>query len=120
MMRVVPGERMKQMVGEGAASVDIQAARHAYGLDVPLGQQYNNYWKGVLHADLGRSIRFCLPVTTVIKERYPQTMQLTLAALIVALALSIPSGLRSHIPPTPSHHRLPPSSTPLSHTLPHL
>src|SRR5258708_14262186 len=95
MMRVVPGERMKQMVGEGAASVDIQAARHAYGLDVPLGQQYNNYWKGVLHADLGCSIRFGQPVTTVIKERYPQTMQLTLAAMIVALALSIPAGVRS-------------------------
>ena len=95
LIHLVPGDPIQQMLGEGAASVDIQAARHAYGLDVPLGQQYKNYWKGVLHADLGRSVRFGQPVRTVIAERYPQTLQLTLAAMIVALVLSIPAGVRS-------------------------
>src|SRR5215468_8371484 len=49
LIHLVPGDPVTQMLGEGAASADIQAARHAYGLDVPLGQQYVNYWKGVLH-----------------------------------------------------------------------
>src|SRR4029077_12503116 len=49
LIHFVPGDPIQQMLGEGAAAGDIQAARHAYGLDVPLGEQYLNYWKGVLH-----------------------------------------------------------------------
>jgi peptide/nickel transport system permease protein len=95
MIHLVPGDPIQQMLGEGAASTDIQAARHAYGLDVPLGRQYLNYWKGVLHLDLGRSVRFDQPVARVIAQRYPQTLQLTTAAMFVALLLSIPAGVRS-------------------------
>jgi len=83
------------MLGEGAASADVQAARHAYGLDVPLPQQYVNYWKGVLRGDLGRSLRFDQPVTGVILQRYPKTLLLTVASMIVALLISIPAGVRS-------------------------
>ena len=61
LIHLVPGDPIQQMLGEGAASADVQAARHAYGLDVPLPQQYVNYWKGVLHGDLGRSLRFDQP-----------------------------------------------------------
>jgi ABC-type dipeptide/oligopeptide/nickel transport system permease component len=46
LIHFVPGDPIQQMLGEGAAAGDIQAARHAYGLDVPLGEQYLNYWKG--------------------------------------------------------------------------
>ena len=49
LIHFVPGDPIQQMLGEGAASADIESARHAYGLDVPLGRQYLNYWKGVLH-----------------------------------------------------------------------
>jgi ABC-type dipeptide/oligopeptide/nickel transport system permease component len=95
LIHLVPGDPIQQMLGEGAASADIQAVRHAYGLDVPLGQQYLNYWKGVLRLDLGRSLRFSRPVTRVIAERYPPTLRLTLAAMAVALLLAIPAGVRS-------------------------
>src|SRR6266481_701684 len=95
LIHLVPGDPIQQMLGEGAASADIQAVRHAYGLDVPLGQQYLNYWKGVLKLDLGRSLRFSRPVTRVIAERYPPTLRLTLAAMAVALLLAIPAGVRS-------------------------
>ncbi|HET6841786.1 MAG TPA: nickel ABC transporter permease [Candidatus Angelobacter sp.] len=95
LIHLVPGDPIQQMLGEGAASADIQAVRHAYGLDVPLGRQYLNYWKGVLRLDLGRSLRFSRPVTRVIAERYPPTLRLTLAAMAVALLLAIPAGVRS-------------------------
>ena len=95
LIHLVPGDPIQQMLGEGAASADIEAAREAYGLDVPIGQQYVNYWKGVLRGDLGQSLRFNEGVGKVIAARYPFTMQLTLAALAVALALSIPAGVRS-------------------------
>jgi peptide/nickel transport system permease protein len=83
------------MLGEGATSADLQAARHAYGLDVPVGRQYLNYWRGVLHGNLGQSLRFNRNVAGVIAERYPFTLQLTFAGLAVALALSIPAGVHS-------------------------
>src|SRR5215510_15137458 len=95
LIHLVPGDPIQQMLGEGASSTDIQAARHAYGLDVPIGRQYLNYWKGVLRGDLGRSLRFDQPVSRIIARRYPLTLQLTVAAMIVALVISIPAGVRS-------------------------
>ena len=95
LIHLVPGDPIQQMLGEGAAAADIQAARHAYGLDVPMSTQYVNYWKGVLHGDLGQSIRFNEGVTRLIAARYPFTLRLTLASLFVALLLSIPAGVRS-------------------------
>ncbi|MFB3813970.1 MAG: nickel ABC transporter permease [Terriglobales bacterium] len=95
LIHLVPGDPIQQMLGEGAAAADIAAARHQYGLDVPVGRQYLNYWNGVLHGDLGQSIRFQQNVGTLIASRYPSTLQLTLAALLVAIALSIPAGVYS-------------------------
>jgi len=95
LIHLVPGDPIQQMLGENASSTDIQAARHAYGLDVPIGRQYLNYWKGVLRGDLGRSFRFDQPVSRVIALRYPETLVLTLASMTVALLISIPAGVRS-------------------------
>ena len=95
LIHMVPGDPIQQMLGEGAAGADLQAARHAYGLDVPIATQYVNYWRGVLHADLGRSLRFDQSVSGLIAERYPATLRLTLAALAIALLLSIPAGVHS-------------------------
>jgi peptide/nickel transport system permease protein len=83
------------MLGESAASADIQAARHAYGLDVPLSTQYVRYWGGVLHGDLGQSLRLNKPVRSLVAQAYPATLSLTLSALFVAILLSIPAGVRS-------------------------
>jgi ABC-type dipeptide/oligopeptide/nickel transport system permease component len=95
MIHLVPGDPIQQMLGEGASATDLQAARHAYGLDVPIGEQYVNYWKGVLHGDLGRSLRFDQPVSKLVLQRYPQTLQLTIASMFVALLISVPAGVRS-------------------------
>ncbi len=95
LIHLVPGDPIQQMLGEGAAAADIQAVRHAYGLDLPIGRQYVNYWKGVLRGDLGQSLRFNQNVGGLIAERYPFTLTLTMASLLVALALSIPAGVRS-------------------------
>jgi ABC-type dipeptide/oligopeptide/nickel transport system permease component len=93
LIHLVPGDPVQQMLGEGARASDIVALRHAYGLDVPLGRQYLHYWHGVLHGDLGRSLRLNAPVTKLIVARYPYTMELTVAALLLALLLAIPAGV---------------------------
>ena len=95
LIHLVPGDPIQAMLGEGAATADLQAARHAYGLDLPLGTQYIRYWKGVLHGNLGQSIRFSGSVSHIVAVRYPYTLQLTLASLFVAIVLSIPAGIRS-------------------------
>src|SRR5436190_5742430 len=95
LIHLVPGDPILQMLGEGAPAADVAATRHAYGLDIPLGQQYLHYWKGVLRGDLGPSLRFNQNVTRLIAQRYPYTLQLALAALAVAVVLSVPAGVRS-------------------------
>ena len=95
LIHLVPGDPILQMLGEGAPAADIAATRHLYGLDVPLGTQYLRYWNGVLHGDLGPSLRFNQSVTSLILHRYPYTLQLTLAGLLVAILISIPAGVRS-------------------------
>src|ERR1700678_1010719 len=95
LIHLVPGDPIQQMLGEGAAPADIQATRHAYGLDAPLGEQYLRYWKGVLHGDLGPSLRYNQSVTHLLAQRYPYTAELTLAALFIAILLSFPAGVYS-------------------------
>jgi ABC-type dipeptide/oligopeptide/nickel transport system permease component len=95
LIHLVPGDPIQQMLGEGAPAIDVQAARHAFGLDAPLATQYVRYWNGVLHGNLGLSIRFNQSVTRLVAQRYPYTLELTLASLLVAVLLSIPAGVRS-------------------------
>jgi peptide/nickel transport system permease protein len=83
------------MLGEGATASDISQLRHAYGLDAPLGAQYLHYWRGVLHADLGRSLRLNDSVTHLVAQRYPYTLALTLTALLIGIAISVPAGVAS-------------------------
>ena len=71
LIHLVPGDPILQMLGDGATAADVSALRHLYGLDEPLGVQYALYWKGVLHGDLGSSIRLRDSVGHLIAARYP-------------------------------------------------
>ncbi|MGA3135861.1 MAG: ABC transporter permease [Terracidiphilus sp.] len=93
LIHLVPGDPIVQMLGEGATPADISALRHQYGLDQPLWAQYIHYWAGVLHGDLGSSIRLHETVARLIAARYPYTIALTLTALGLALALALPAGI---------------------------
>ena len=90
---IVPGDPVAQMLGEGARADDLQQMRHALGLDVPIPLQYERYLKGVLHGNLGESFRFQQPVTKVILEHYPATLELAAVALGVCILIGIPAGV---------------------------
>jgi ABC-type dipeptide/oligopeptide/nickel transport system permease component len=90
---IVPGDPVQQMLGEGARAEDLQQLRHALGLDVPIAVQYGRYLQGVIHGDLGESFRFREPVSRVVIEHYPATLELALVALLVCVAIGIPAGL---------------------------
>lgn len=93
LIHIVPGDPILQMLGDTATPADISALRHQYGLDQSLGVQYLRYWEGVLHGDLGRSIRLHETVAHLINARYPYTLALTLTSLTLALFLALPAGI---------------------------
>ena len=95
LIHLVPGDPIAQMLGEGATASDTTALRHSLGLDLPLHTQYLRYWHGVLHGNLGQSLRLHDSVTHLVLQRYPYTLTLTLAALLIGIALSVPAGIYS-------------------------
>ena len=95
LIHLVPGDPIVQMLGEGATASDIDALRHSYGLDAPLSQQYTHYLRNALHGDLGQSLRLHDSVTHLVLQRYPYTLALTLAALLIGIVTAVPAGVLS-------------------------
>ncbi|HEV2297576.1 MAG TPA: nickel ABC transporter permease [Candidatus Acidoferrales bacterium] len=90
---IVPGDPVQQMLGEGATAADLTQLRHALGLDLPLAVQYGKYLTGVVRGNLGESFRFQQPVTRIVLQHYPATLELAIAALIVCCGIGIPAGI---------------------------
>jgi ABC-type dipeptide/oligopeptide/nickel transport system permease component len=90
---IVPGDPVQQMLGEGARSEDVQALRHSLGLDLPIRVQYEKYFVGLVHGNLGESFHFQQPVTQVVLAHYPATLELAIVALFVCTLISIPAGI---------------------------
>jgi ABC-type dipeptide/oligopeptide/nickel transport system permease component len=93
MVHLVPGDPIQIMVGHSPSGGDIQALRHQYGLDLPLPVQYVRYMANLVHGDLGTSIRGGRPVSSEIGDRLPATVQLTTAAMAVAILLGVSVGV---------------------------
>ncbi len=90
---IVPGDPVQQMLGEGARASDVAQLRHALGLDLPLLAQYRSYLLNGLHGNLGMSLHFREPVTRIVLQRFPATLELALAALLSCVAIAFPAGL---------------------------
>jgi peptide/nickel transport system permease protein len=93
LIHIVPGDPVRNSLGENATEQQLADLRHKLGLDLPLSQQYVNYWKGLLHGDLGTSLVNGEDVFDRIMSRYPATIQLAFAGLVVAILLAIPLGV---------------------------
>lgn len=92
MSHLTPGDPATIMLGENASSADVVRLRHELGLDRPILVQYGVYVGSVSRGDLGRSIRSGRPVAGEIWERFPPTLQLTVAATALAAAAGILLG----------------------------
>lgn len=97
LIHLVPGDPILQMLGDSATQADISTLRHQYYLDRPLPDQYVHYWAGVLHGDLGESIRLHDSVLHLIEMRYPYTLALAVTALAIALVLALPAGITAAV-----------------------
>ena len=99
LLHLVPGDPVDILLGETARPADVVALRRDLGLDRPLAEQYVHFLARTLHGDLGRSIAFRAPVVSVIAARYPATLELAGAALLIALGVSLPLGTLAAVRP---------------------
>ncbi len=95
MIHIVPGDPVLQMLGQDARVEDLAQLRYSLGLDQPLGVQYVKYLEGLARGDWGRSLRYAAPVRLIVLQRFPATLELSLAALAVCIAIAIPAGVFS-------------------------
>jgi peptide/nickel transport system permease protein len=95
----VVGDPIWLLVNPQMDQKDIEEAVRALGLDRPIWEQYLHFLGGALRGDLGRSFIFGEPALKVIIERMPATLELALAALIMAVALGLPLGLYAGLYP---------------------
>ncbi|MCF6345763.1 MAG: ABC transporter permease [Thiomicrorhabdus sp.] len=93
LIHLVPGDPVAVMLGDWASPADETALREQLGLHLPIYTQYWNYITGIFQLDLGESLFFQQPVSELIAERFPMTLQLALMALIIAALISFPLGL---------------------------
>jgi peptide/nickel transport system permease protein len=93
LIHLVPGDPAQAMLGDAAAPEDVARLRSRLGLDRPLTVQYTDFVAGLVRGDLGTSMRFNRPVTSVILERMPATLELAAAAMLVAVLLALPLGV---------------------------
>ncbi|HXZ88305.1 MAG TPA: ABC transporter permease [Candidatus Binataceae bacterium] len=93
MIHLVPGDPVVAMLGENAQPADIAGMRHELGLDRPLWRQYLTFLARLASGDLGESISMHEPVARVITQRYPATLELAGAGLVVAILVAFPLGI---------------------------
>jgi len=113
LMELVPGDPAVAVLGEQATPEQLAQFRTRHGLDRPpfffafptdadghrhwhwygLDNRYTDYWVAILHGDLGRSFQTDRPVVDLIIERYPATIELAVAALLIAVSIAVPVGV---------------------------
>ena len=91
-IRALPGGPAEALLGERADQESVEQIREQYGLDKPVYVQYWEYIRTTAQGDLGTSVTTRRPVTDELKQRFPATIELTLAALLFAVTLGIPLG----------------------------
>jgi peptide/nickel transport system permease protein len=95
LIHLTPGDPVLVMLGEEASPEARDRLRSELGLDQPLPVQYAIWAGRVARGDLGRSIRTHQPVSEAILQRLPVTIELALAAMLIALVIAVPAGIIS-------------------------
>ncbi|MCL6510798.1 MAG: ABC transporter permease [Anaerolineae bacterium] len=97
LVRLIPGDPCKAMLGERATEEKCNAFRERFGLNDAIPIQFVRYFGSVLQGDFGTSIKNGRPVTDVLAERLPMTMELTFFATLFATAFGIALGVISAV-----------------------
>jgi len=95
--RLIPGDPCRAMLGEKATKVVCDEFNHRHGLDRPIPIQFGVYVDEIAHGDFGNSFRYSKPITELLIERLPMTVELSFAALLISIFIGIPLGVISAV-----------------------
>ncbi|MCU0487145.1 MAG: ABC transporter permease [Anaerolineales bacterium] len=95
--RLIPGDPCRAILGEKATDEICVDFLHRHGLDRPIHIQFITYVGEIAQGDFGESIRFNKPVTDLLIERLPTTLELTIAAMSFSIIVGIPMGIVSAV-----------------------
>lgn len=97
MARLIPGDPCRAILGEKATQAACDRFIKDFGLDEPIPVQFWIYAKDLARGDFGNSIRFGRPITTILLERLPMTVELSSIALLIAVSIGVPLGIVSAV-----------------------
>jgi len=97
LLKLLPGDPVLALAGQEPSPEIIAYLRQKYGLDQPLPIQYLRWLFDILQGDFGLSVRTRLPIGEMLLDRLPVTIQLSLQAMLIALAIGIPAGVLAAI-----------------------
>jgi peptide/nickel transport system permease protein len=92
-LHLIPGDPALALVGVDATPQVLEAVRHDMGLDQPLPVQYGIWLEHLAHGDLGNSVRSHQAVALLLAQRIPNSLQLAVAAMLIATALALTTGI---------------------------
>lgn len=95
LLHLLPGDPATVILGQEATPEAVAALREELGLNKPIVVQYLNWLGGVLQGDLGRSLVDRSPVSELIMQRLPATLELTIGTFAVAILIAVPAGILS-------------------------
>jgi peptide/nickel transport system permease protein len=95
MVRLTPGDPAQVIAGEQATRETVEAVRRSLGLDQPMVVQYGRFLGDLVRGDMGRSTRSQRPVLQELADRFPNTLELTLAGMLVASVMGLGAGVVS-------------------------
>jgi peptide/nickel transport system permease protein len=99
MIHLVPGDPVRTMLGFRATPENVAQVRGALGLDQPLFAQYTQWLGGVVRGDFGEDFISHTPVATLLAQRLPVTIELTLLSMTLAIVVGVPLGVRAAAKP---------------------
>lgn len=92
---IIPGDTASVILGPNATPAQVESLRHEMGLDRPLYVQYFSWMAGAFTGDLGKSASFNVSVSSLIAQRLPVTLGMSVTALIMVIVISYPAALIS-------------------------
>jgi peptide/nickel transport system permease protein len=99
LIHLTPGDPVLVMLGTDATPAELERLRHLLGLDQPLYIQFGQYVGRLLSGQMGDSIFQHQPVSKLIGERFPATLELTVAAMLIAVVVGLLTGIISALVP---------------------
>src|SRR5687767_11301687 len=93
LVRLLPGDPAVTLLGPGATDQQVEELRRQLRLDRPVVAQFAGYLGGVLRGDLGESLRTRRSVAADVRAYLPATIELAVAALLIAVAVGVPLGV---------------------------